>query len=229
MSIAVEPRDRPRHASDGTTRAAGGRKISGYASVFNSPSEDLGGFDEVVAPGAFRKSLSKPGFDAWLLFSHNRDDILGRVANGSLKLSEDHKGLRIECELPDTQLGRDTHTLIRDKLLTSMSFGFYCDDERWEQRSGGLDRRTVVEATLLECSVVPEPAYAATSVEARASEATLARIERVVGAGSTRRLSVRDRSLRRVEPAQLVQGRRDGAGGAAGVAVPARADREPER
>jgi hypothetical protein len=44
-------------------RAEGdGMSFTGYASVFNSPSEDLGGFIEYVAPGAFKRSLQSVSY-----------------------------------------------------------------------------------------------------------------------------------------------------------------------
>ena len=39
-------------------RAAGGRRIVGYAAVFNSLSEDLGGFREIILPGTFDRAIS---------------------------------------------------------------------------------------------------------------------------------------------------------------------------
>ena len=74
----------------------------GYASVFDSLSQNLGGFVERVAPGAFRSTLNQA--DVRALFNHEPDHLLGRSGNGTLRLSEDERGLRYEVDLPATTL-----------------------------------------------------------------------------------------------------------------------------
>jgi HK97 family phage prohead protease len=192
MSTIAPPEQRTITAKmrwDPATRAKGDRTISGYASVFNSESEDLG-FRETIAPGAFKRSLSKPGADFWLLWGHDHLEPLARTSAGTLDLREDHKGLKVSAELVDTTTGRDVHALVKAGLVRSMSFGFYVKADQWETRNG-VDHRLVTEAELIEVSVVPVPAYESTEVSVRASQATLDRIERVTGARP--RLALRER------------------------------------
>ena len=68
-------------------------KIVGYAAVFDQESEPLGGFVEVIAPGAFDDVL---GADVRALFNHDANYLLGRTASGTLTLSVDAVGLRYE-------------------------------------------------------------------------------------------------------------------------------------
>jgi len=59
------------------TRAVGkGFVISGYASVFNVRSQNLGGFVETVSNGAFTKTINESDIRA--LWNHNADHVLGR-------------------------------------------------------------------------------------------------------------------------------------------------------
>ena len=70
-------------------------RIIGYGSVFNSRSEPLWGFREIIKPGAFDDVL---GDDIRGLFNHDPNFILGRSASGTLSVSVDDKGLRgISC------------------------------------------------------------------------------------------------------------------------------------
>ena len=56
-------------------------RIIGYGSVFNSRSEPLWGFREIIKPGAFDDVL---GDDIRGLFNHDPNFILGRSASGTL-------------------------------------------------------------------------------------------------------------------------------------------------
>jgi len=141
-----------RETSDGMT-------FEGYAAVFNSRSENLGGFTEFVAPGAFTRSL-KARNDVKLLWNHDSGQVLGSTRAGSMTLTEDAKGLKVVAKLPNTQLGRDTAELLRTGLVDSMSFGFNVIKDKWNANG---DERTLESVRLFEVSVVAFPAYQATS------------------------------------------------------------------
>lgn len=147
------------------TNADGSRTISGYAVVFNSLSEDLGGFREKIAPGAFTNSL-RDNPDVMCLYGHDSNQILGRVSSGSLSVKQDDTGLKFTCKLPDTSTARDLISLMERGDLSSMSFGFACVDDKWSDVAGQLIRE-VREALLFEISVVGQPAYAESSVSLR--------------------------------------------------------------
>lgn len=78
----------------------GKRTLTGYAAVFNSFSEDLGGWREQIAPGAFSNSLRNSP-DILFLSEHDvKKGLLGRTKSNTLRLAEDNIGLRFECDLP---------------------------------------------------------------------------------------------------------------------------------
>jgi len=136
-----------------------GMTFEGYASVFNSESEDLGGFREFVAPGAFKRSLQSRN-DIKLLWNHDTGAVLGSTRAGSLTLTEDEHGLKVRAVLPDTTLGRDTAELIRTGIVDSMSFGFSVIRDSWDD-SG--TKRTLNSVRLHEASIVSFPAYSGTA------------------------------------------------------------------
>lgn len=144
----------------------GKRTIAGCI-PFNSRSEDMG-FYEYIAPTAFNKTL-KDGADVRALMNHETSKIIGRVKNGTLRLSTDDKGLQIECDLPDTTYAKDAYVLIRDGYCTGMSFGFTVEKEEWQkEQEDDRDVRILKEVRLLEVSfVVAFPAYEATDSSAR--------------------------------------------------------------
>jgi HK97 family phage prohead protease len=137
--------------------------ISGYAAVFNRPSEDLGGFVELIQPGAFAETIKTADIRA--LWQHDPAIVLGRTKNGTLRLEEDAVGLRIEIDAPDTQGGRDAVASIQRGDVDQMSFGFEVVREAWEQ--GAPVKRTLVELKLFDVSPVTFPAYPQTSVAVR--------------------------------------------------------------
>jgi uncharacterized protein len=146
-----------------------GMTFSGYASVFNSTSEDLGGFREFVAPGAFKRSLQARN-EIKLLWNHDTNEPLASVRGGSLELVEDDRGLKVTAKLPNTTRGRDVAELIRSKVIDSMSFGFNVIKDSWSN-NGSV--RTLESVRLHEVSIVTFPAYQATTAQVRSVQPTI--------------------------------------------------------
>jgi uncharacterized protein len=138
---------------------AEGMLFEGYAAVFNSRSENLGGFTEFVAPGAFTRSL-KSRNDVKLLWNHDAGSVLGSTRAKTMTLTEDNRGLKVSATLPNTQLGRDTAELIRTGIIDSMSFGFNVIKDSWNSEG---NERTLHSVRLFEVSIVAFPAYAGTA------------------------------------------------------------------
>ena len=148
--------------------ASGKPKISGYAAVFNSRSEDLGGFVEIVKPGAFSRTLAD-GADVRALVGHDSNQVIGRNKAGTLDIFEDEHGLRVEIDPPDTSVGRDIVESVRRGDIDSMSFGFIVETDSWNTEEG-QEVRTLEDVELLEVSVVAWPAYQDTEVAVRSME-----------------------------------------------------------
>jgi len=146
-------------------------KIVGYAAVFNKRSEDLGGFTEQLAPGAFKTALKSS--DTRALFNHDSNYILGRRSAGTLALKEDDNGLHVEITPPDTQYARDLQANIDAGNIKEMSFGFRIakDGETWTDEENGMPLRTLTKISdLLDVSPVVFAAYNDTSVAMRSLE-----------------------------------------------------------
>jgi HK97 family phage prohead protease len=166
---AKEPEVRT-NSVDFEVRAEGdGMTFTGYASVFNSPSEDLGGFIEYVAPGAFKRSLQSRN-EVKLLWNHDSGEPLASLRGGTMQLVEDNRGLKVTATLPQTSRGRDVAELLRAKIIDSMSFGFNVIKDSWA--SDGKTR-TLESVRLFEVSIVSFPAYEATTAQVRSGNQTI--------------------------------------------------------
>lgn len=148
-------------------RAEGRSVLMGHAAVFNSASEDLGGFREIVAPGAFAQTIAEDDIRA--LFNHDSSMILARNRAGTLRLQEDGRGLAFEIDLPDTQLARDLSVSIERGDITGNSFGFQTIEDRWERQEKG-ELRTLIRVRLFDVSPVTFPAYPQTDLALRSLE-----------------------------------------------------------
>jgi HK97 family phage prohead protease len=142
-----------------------GMSFTGYAAVFNSPSEPLP-FTEVIREGAFKRSL-KSRNEIKLFMNHNTDVVLGSTRAGTLRLSEDSRGLLAQAELPDTSAGRDLSVLMKRGDVSSMSFGFSVPPKGDAWSSDGATRE-LHQVRLHEVSIVTGfPAYEATTASVR--------------------------------------------------------------
>lgn len=203
----MENQDRRGRKTELRASIAGGqKKISGYAAVVNSYSEDLGGFREIILPGAFRNALSYS--DVRGLFNHDPNMVLARTKSGTLKLNEDSFGLYFEMTLPDTQVGRDVYENIRLGNISGCSFSFIVapGGDEWSYDSQRNVTRTISQfQTIFDVGPVVFPAYQSTSCEI--SERTRKALQefrssRGIGAGSSSRpggLSTYDERRRKLD------------------------------
>jgi HK97 family phage prohead protease len=154
-------------------RAEGSRRaprLAGYAAVFNSPSQDLGGFVETVRPGAFTRTLASDR-DQLALVQHMPQLVLGRRSAGTLRLSEDGQGLAFDIDVPDTTAARDLMVSVERGDVKGASFAFSvpAGGDRWEQR-GDQVFRELLDVDLHEITVTALPAYLDTIVARRSFE-----------------------------------------------------------
>jgi len=141
------------------------RTIDGYASVFDSLSEDLGGFRELVDKNAFAGVIEKS--DVFALLNHNSDrGILARSkqGTGTLSLSIDGKGLHYSFESPATALGDEAIEMIKRGDIDSSSFAFTVESDKWDKQADGTYIRTILKfGQLFDISPVYQPAYQSTT------------------------------------------------------------------
>jgi HK97 family phage prohead protease len=151
-----------------------GLNFTGYAAVFDSWSEDLGGFRESIVHEAFDKTIrersrttSKP---IKMFQNHNWDIVLAstfvpRGGEPTLRLSTSDKGLVPDADLPDNEWGRPVRDGVVRGDISSMSFGFNVVKDEWNPDH---TERRLIEVKLWEVSPVTSwPAYPATSVGVR--------------------------------------------------------------
>lgn len=172
--------------------------LRGVAAVFNSMSEDLGGFREQIAPGAFKAALEQ--CDCRALFNHDPNMILGRTTSGTLRLQETDEGLEFEVDLPDTSYSRDLQECMKRGDINQCSFGFSVAEagDMWSQDEHKNWTRTIgTVGRLYDVSPVTYPAYPETSCAMRSLEA--AKGSTAVPAADTGHLETLKRKLELAE------------------------------
>lgn len=143
-----------------------GKVISGYAILFNEPSQpmpvDNSTFTETISPQALQGvDLSK----LVMIYNHDYANILASVKAGTLDVNVDEKGLAFKATLPDTTVANDVYENIKAGNLDSMSFGFSVLADEWQQADDGSYTRQIDKIeNLYELSVVTLPAYDSTEL-----------------------------------------------------------------
>lgn len=147
--------------------ASGVSTIEGYASVTEQPFEMwdwLGPYSEVVRTGAFGKTLAENP-QVQLLLNHG-GLAMAYTKAGSLRLSEDSTGLRMEADVnaKRSDVG-DMLAALDEGSVDEMSFAFRVTRQQW---SPDYDQRDILEVDLHrgDVSVVNFGANPATTVGA---------------------------------------------------------------
>ena len=174
-------------------------RFTGYAMAFNALSQDLGGFKERIAPSAVDRTL-RDGANVDALVDHRRETnaILGSTDSGLLRLKKDRYGLAVDITPPDTTWVRDLLATVKAGLVKGMSFAFrvFPDGQLWDEEDGQLIR-TVTDMQFSEVSIVVNPAYLDTEINARTHKIDRATFEEFMASKAWRpSLAFRERELR---------------------------------
>jgi HK97 family phage prohead protease len=160
-------------------RATNDFALEGRAASYNVRSQNLGGFVETIAPGAFTKSLNANP-DVKCTFNHDPNHVLGRTKSGTLTLTDSAGGLDFRCQLDKTNsYHRDIYASVKRGDVDQCSFAFTVPDggDELEENAAVDDSgkrchlRTLRTVNLMDVSAVTYPAYnasGATQVSARA-------------------------------------------------------------
>lgn len=147
--------------------------IEGYATVYDHPYDVAGGapygWSEIIARGAPDASLAAKD-DVRLLVNHE-GLALARTKSGTLNLSSDNTGLRVDVPSLDvngSSIARDLASALSRGDVDEMSFAFRAMQQSWDE---DYTVRTITELKLYDVSVVTYPANPATHVQTNARAA----------------------------------------------------------
>ncbi len=142
-----------------------GMIVEGYAAVFDIVT-NLGWINETIDRHAFDNADMS---DIVMKYNHENSVLpMARTRGGSLQFNIDEHGLKIRAKLPETSVNRDIYTLIREGVLSKMSFAFTVKSEEYDYDT---DTRKILEFDkIFDVSVVDVPAYETTEIYARSKE-----------------------------------------------------------
>ena len=144
-------------------------RVAGYAAIFGEETNIAGMFTETIERGAFKSAIER-GDDVVFLINHEGLP-LARTRSGTLKLSEDERGLYMETELdPDDPDVRSIVPKMKRGDLDKMSFAFLPTQQSWDE-NGAIPKRTIQDVELFDVAIVTTPAYAGTEIGLRSLEA----------------------------------------------------------
>ena len=161
------------------------RTLVGYALKFGTRSVNLTPWSswrevyEILEPGCISMEMLNRQDVVFTAF-HNPEKVLGRCTNGkgTLRMSIDSVGLRIECEMPHTELGNEMLELVKRGDLFGMSFAYVTDEDDCENavsyaREADKDGKEVwlrhVKRIdkMFDVTVAGHPAYEETEISQR--------------------------------------------------------------
>lgn len=141
--------------------------LVGTPIVYDTPTtihDPAGEYIEIIQQGALDGAdLS----DVRLFYNHDLNKVPLARTPRTMQLELNPAGLEMKAALPDTNEARAVYEAVKRRDLSGMSFAFTVSDggSHYDPRT---NTRTITRiAKVLECSVVPFPAYPTASVEAR--------------------------------------------------------------
>lgn len=148
------------------------RRIGGYAALFNRESRNLGGFVEIILPGAFNDSRSRDWPDVMARYNHDDMWLLGTTGARTLELTVDGTGLDYTVTVPAAR--QDVFELVQRGDIRKSSFAFMTLEEDWGMTEQDYPLRKLVSAQLVDVAPVNRPAYTDTTAGTRSLPALVA-------------------------------------------------------
>ena len=141
-------------------------KVSGYASTFDTYTLfEVDGIEykERIDAHAFDNADMS---DVIMQYDH-AGKVFARTSNGTLSVSVDERGLKVEADLSTTEASRELYDEIASGLVIKMSFAFKVAEEHYDSNS----HTRVVDkiAKVYDVSAVSIPANPDTEIFARSS------------------------------------------------------------
>nr|DAY78229.1 MAG TPA: prohead serine protease [Caudoviricetes sp.] len=141
--------------------------LTGTPIVFDTPTTintPDGAYTEVIKAGALDNADLT---DSRLLWAHDDTRVPLARTPKTLTFDMDSTGLHMTATLPDTEAAKEVYEAVRRDDVSGMSFAFTVapNGDTWSE--DGTTRTITAIQKVYEVSVVPYPAYAETSVEAR--------------------------------------------------------------
>jgi uncharacterized protein len=133
--------------------------LTGYPIVWNVLSTDRGGFKVKLLPGS--ATFTDPAQAYW---HHNPAVVLGNTANGTLRLTPDDIGVKVEIDLPDTTDGNNAETLVGQKYVTGMSFAMVNAPNGTSATEAGEEILSVTSFLSDEVTITGIPSFTQTSI-----------------------------------------------------------------
>jgi HK97 family phage prohead protease len=115
--------------------------VKGYGSYFGNKDSD----GDVIAKGAYQKTIKENGERVRYLWQHKMDKPIGKIK----EMYEDDKGLMFVAEIPKTTLGNDALELMKAGIVTENSVGILPIQKQMKD-----DYREITEVKLYEISAV---------------------------------------------------------------------------
>ena len=134
-----------------------GRALEGVAVLYGDRA-NLGWTTEQIQPGAFAPLPQ----DVMLRMQHDRGRPIARTGGSGLVLADSPTALEYRAELPNTRDADDVIEMVKTGILRGNSVELHVIADRMEG-----DTRIVERAALLGLSVVDDPAYKGSKLEAR--------------------------------------------------------------
>ncbi len=140
-------------------------RVEGYAAVFDSEAvlyvSNGIQYKEVIDRSAFTGAEMS---DVVMNYNHTGKPV-ARTKNGTLILTVDAKGLRVEADLSGTEEGRRLYEEIKGGYIDKMSLSFTVNKEKYDKTQHL--RRITGFRRIFDVAAVDVPAYDTTEIAAR--------------------------------------------------------------